>query len=527
MRSDASGGSCGGPDAAKPTAPAAPRPTPAPDTDETLQHPRCVFQVLKRHFARYTPEMVEQVCGVPRDLFAQVCELITANSGRDRTTAFVYSARLDSAHRRRAVHPHRGDPAGAAGQHGPARRRDPGPARPRLHPGLHRHPHAVRPAARLPARCRTRTATRTSTPTSQAESVPNGLLGEHPRVPGQPAEGLVGRRRDGRERLLLRLPAAADRQPQHLRDGPGAARRHLQGLLPVRPEPGRRLGQRQDAAAGHGQAGLAGGPGPRADRERHLVEGRPGDRDRRAAHRGHRHRGVLPARRRAHREVRQLHQHPAAAAVAPSGRRAGRRRPQRPVVHLPPRAPDPGEAGRLHRRGGPAGAGPHLGLPDRRARRTSRTPTRCWPRSTAGTPTARRCRRTPQLTDDGSTACGCWIYCGVYADGVNQAARRTPWRQQNLGGPGLGLGVAGEPAHPLQPGLGRPRRQAVERAQGAGLVGRGTAAVDRARRAGLRRRPSPVLPAARRARPAWTRSPAPIRSSCRPTARRGCSLRRG
>ncbi len=64
---------------------------PMPDTDDTLQHPRCVFQVLKRHFARYTPEMVEQVCGVPRDLFDQVCELVTANSGRDRTTAFVYS----------------------------------------------------------------------------------------------------------------------------------------------------------------------------------------------------------------------------------------------------------------------------------------------------------------------------------------------------------------------------------------------------------------------------------------------------
>ena len=38
---------------------------PTPDTDETLQHPRCVFQVLKRHFARYTPEMVEQVCRRP------------------------------------------------------------------------------------------------------------------------------------------------------------------------------------------------------------------------------------------------------------------------------------------------------------------------------------------------------------------------------------------------------------------------------------------------------------------------------
>jgi formate dehydrogenase major subunit len=64
---------------------------PAPDTDETLQHPRCVFQVLKRHFARYTPEMVAQVCGVPAETFARVARLITENSGRDRTTAFVYS----------------------------------------------------------------------------------------------------------------------------------------------------------------------------------------------------------------------------------------------------------------------------------------------------------------------------------------------------------------------------------------------------------------------------------------------------
>jgi len=62
-----------------------------PDTDETLQHPRCVFQVLKRHFARYTPDMVEQVSGVPKDQFDRVCRLVASNSGRARTTAFVYS----------------------------------------------------------------------------------------------------------------------------------------------------------------------------------------------------------------------------------------------------------------------------------------------------------------------------------------------------------------------------------------------------------------------------------------------------
>jgi formate dehydrogenase major subunit len=62
-----------------------------PAIDPTLEHPRCVFQVLKRHFARYTPEMVAEVCGVPEDLFVAVAETLTANSGRDRTSAFVYA----------------------------------------------------------------------------------------------------------------------------------------------------------------------------------------------------------------------------------------------------------------------------------------------------------------------------------------------------------------------------------------------------------------------------------------------------
>ena len=59
--------------------------------------------------------------------------------------------RLDPAHRRRAVHPHRRHPPAAARQRRPARRRHHGAARPRQHPGLDRHPDAVQPAARLPA----------------------------------------------------------------------------------------------------------------------------------------------------------------------------------------------------------------------------------------------------------------------------------------------------------------------------------------------------------------------------------------
>lgn len=62
-----------------------------PHRDETLQHPRTVFQVLKRHFARYTPEMVSEVCGIEPEVFEQVAQWVTANSNRDRTTAWVYS----------------------------------------------------------------------------------------------------------------------------------------------------------------------------------------------------------------------------------------------------------------------------------------------------------------------------------------------------------------------------------------------------------------------------------------------------
>jgi formate dehydrogenase major subunit len=62
-----------------------------PERDLTLQHPRCVYQVLKRHYARYTPEMVERVCGVPQDAFRRVCETWAAASGRERTAMLVYS----------------------------------------------------------------------------------------------------------------------------------------------------------------------------------------------------------------------------------------------------------------------------------------------------------------------------------------------------------------------------------------------------------------------------------------------------
>ena len=62
-----------------------------PERDETMQHPRCIFQILKRHYARYTPEVVAETCGCSVAEFEAVAEALCRNSGRDRTSAFAYA----------------------------------------------------------------------------------------------------------------------------------------------------------------------------------------------------------------------------------------------------------------------------------------------------------------------------------------------------------------------------------------------------------------------------------------------------
>ena len=63
----------------------------AAERDPALHHPRCVMQILRRHFARYTPEIVSQVCGCTQEEFVRVAELLCANSGRERTTCIAYA----------------------------------------------------------------------------------------------------------------------------------------------------------------------------------------------------------------------------------------------------------------------------------------------------------------------------------------------------------------------------------------------------------------------------------------------------
>jgi formate dehydrogenase major subunit len=61
------------------------------EEDPELQHPRCVLQLLKKHYARYTPEFVSKTCGCSVEDFVDYCEAICESSGRERTGAFCYA----------------------------------------------------------------------------------------------------------------------------------------------------------------------------------------------------------------------------------------------------------------------------------------------------------------------------------------------------------------------------------------------------------------------------------------------------
>src|SRR5438067_4939521 len=62
-----------------------------PSEDPDLEHPRCVFQLLKKHYRRYTPEFVADTCGCSVEDFIHVCEALARNSGRERTSAICYA----------------------------------------------------------------------------------------------------------------------------------------------------------------------------------------------------------------------------------------------------------------------------------------------------------------------------------------------------------------------------------------------------------------------------------------------------
>jgi len=60
-------------------------------TDDTLQDPQCVFQLMKKHFSRYTPEMVSKITGTPKDQFLKVAEMLGETSAPNKVMTILYA----------------------------------------------------------------------------------------------------------------------------------------------------------------------------------------------------------------------------------------------------------------------------------------------------------------------------------------------------------------------------------------------------------------------------------------------------
>ncbi len=65
-----------------------------PKRDLTLRDPNSVFQLLRRHYGRYTVEMVEKVCGIPRAKFEEMAQLYCSTSGPEKTGSITYALNL-------------------------------------------------------------------------------------------------------------------------------------------------------------------------------------------------------------------------------------------------------------------------------------------------------------------------------------------------------------------------------------------------------------------------------------------------
>lgn len=62
-----------------------------PLKDPTLQNPRCVFQLLKKHYERYDVDTVCKITGTPKDVYLKVAETFAATGAPDKTGTIMYA----------------------------------------------------------------------------------------------------------------------------------------------------------------------------------------------------------------------------------------------------------------------------------------------------------------------------------------------------------------------------------------------------------------------------------------------------
>ena len=233
--------------ASRPTAPTA-RGMGDPEAaqrDETLQDPRCVYQVLRRHFARYTPAMVAAdlrrrpqdkflaiVRGPVRELRAASAPARSATPSAGRSTP-IGAQNIRTAAILQLLLGNIGRPGGgimALRGHASIQGSTDIPTLYNLLPG-----YLPMPSVRDDD---------TSTATCERNTPPAGFWSIDARLHRLAAEGVVRRRGDGGERLLLRPPPAHDRRPLRLPDAAGHGGRRRRGLLRHGREPDGRRGQR-------------------------------------------------------------------------------------------------------------------------------------------------------------------------------------------------------------------------------------------------------------------------------------------
>ncbi len=413
---------------------------------------------------------------------------------------------MDAAFQRRADHPRRGDSAVAARQYRAPRRR---------HPALRGHA-SIQGSTDIPTLYDILPG---YLPMPFFEKDANDLPELHQEAQGerravvelrklhrQPAEVLVRRQRHEGKRLGLRLPAARHRRSFAFRllarhAGRQDGRLFIMGQNPAVGAPMRACN------ASAVEAEVAGGPRHGGNRDRFLVVQLAGSEARRTEAGRDRDRGVSLSRRRLGRKRRLPHQHAAAAsnsvpkAVDPPGRRAqrgwfmyhlGRRLKAKAAADPSPRnAP----LNALH-----------------------------WHYSTHGI------HDEPNVNEILKEINGRDLDNGRVAAKLQEAEEATartasrlldllrhlsagtrqqgqPARVRGLSRPRLGILLAQRHPHSLQPLLGAARRQAVERAQEAGLVGRGQTRVDRLDVPDFDKNKAPDYQPAPGVRRAWTRSP--------------------
>ena len=228
-----------------------------PFMDKTLQHPRCVYQVLKRHYRRYTPEMVAAICGIEPQQLIAVAEALCANSGRERTSAMAYSVAwtqhtfgvqmIRAAAIVQLLLGNIGRPGGgilALRGHASIQGSTDIPTLFDLLPGYIPMPHAK--------------AHSNLRHFIESEAAKTGFWGNLDKYMRQPAQSVVRLERHGNERLPLRSVATHQRRPFDVSQHHGDARRKGERLLYLRGKPGGRFGEQRPAPARAGESRMAG-----------------------------------------------------------------------------------------------------------------------------------------------------------------------------------------------------------------------------------------------------------------------------